>query len=79
MKHLMTKKIISTNVFSAITKNLNWEILTKNLVTFKRWDGGEWNVLMLWGFPEKSDFQVEVHEKPVYRRELPKKVGLGNL
>ena len=25
--------------FSAITKNLNWEILTKNLVTFKRWDG----------------------------------------
>ena len=25
--------------FSAITKSLNWEILTKNLVTFKRWDG----------------------------------------
>ena len=25
--------------FFAITKNLNWEILTKNLVTFKRWDG----------------------------------------
>ena len=24
---------------SVITKNLNWEILTKNLVTFKRWDG----------------------------------------
>ena len=24
--------------FSAITKNLNWEILTENLVTFKRWD-----------------------------------------
>ena len=22
-----------------ITKNLNWEILTKNLLTFKRWDG----------------------------------------
>ena len=22
-----------------ITKNLNWEILTKKLVTFKRWDG----------------------------------------
>ena len=22
-----------------ITKNLNWENLTKNLVTFKRWDG----------------------------------------
>ena len=23
-----------------ITKNLNWEILTKNLVTFRRW--GNW-------------------------------------
>ena len=22
-----------------ITRNLNWEILIKNLVTFKRWDG----------------------------------------
>ena len=25
--------------FSVLTKNLNWEIWTKNLVTFKRWDG----------------------------------------
>ena len=25
--------------FSVITKNLNWEILTKNLVTLKRWNG----------------------------------------
>ena len=24
--------------FSVINKNLNWEISTKNLVTFKRWD-----------------------------------------
>ena len=24
--------------FSGITKNLNWEILTENLVTFNRWD-----------------------------------------
>ena len=23
--------------FSVITKNLNWDILTKNLVIFKRW------------------------------------------
>ena len=22
-----------------ITRNLNWKILIKNLVTFKRWDG----------------------------------------
>ena len=25
--------------FFVITKNLSWEVLTKNLVTFKRWDG----------------------------------------
>ena len=25
--------------FYVITKNLNWEISNKNLVTFKRWDG----------------------------------------
>ena len=25
--------------FSVMTRNLNWEILTKNLITFKRWDG----------------------------------------
>ena len=24
---------------SVITKNLNWDILVENLVTFKRWDG----------------------------------------
>ena len=26
-------------IFSVITKNLNWEILAKNLVSIKRWDG----------------------------------------
>ena len=26
-------------IFSVITKNLNWEISTKSLVTAKRWDG----------------------------------------
>ena len=25
--------------FYVITMNLTWEILTKNLVTFERWDG----------------------------------------
>ena len=33
-------KILQTKIFlSVILKNLNWEILTKNLVTSKRWDG----------------------------------------
>ena len=38
MKHLMTK-LINKDVFPAVTKNLNWEILNKSLVTLKRWDG----------------------------------------
>ena len=25
--------------FSFISKKLNWEVFTKNLVTFKKWDG----------------------------------------
>ena len=42
--------------FSVITKNLNWEILTKNFVTFKRWAGvKDEKSLILWGFTEKSD------------------------
>ena len=32
----MTQKIYKQKYFSVITKNSNWEILPKNLVTFKR-------------------------------------------
>ena len=36
----MTKKKLKTKKCSSvIIKNLNWQILTKNLVTFKRQDG----------------------------------------
>ena len=36
----MTKKgYKQKNVFFILTKNLYWEILSKNWVTFKRWDG----------------------------------------
>ena len=36
----MTKKFIKKKMFfSVLTKNLSWEILPKDLVTFKRWDG----------------------------------------
>ena len=34
----MPKKVYKQMFFSVIAKNLNWEIFTKNLVTFKRWD-----------------------------------------
>ena len=32
----MAKKVYKQKYFSVKTKNSNWEILTKNLVTFKR-------------------------------------------
>ena len=32
------KSLYTQNFLSVMTKTLNWEILTKNLVTFKRWD-----------------------------------------
>ena len=35
----MTKSLKTRIFFSVIAKNLNWKTLTKNLVTFKRWDG----------------------------------------
>ena len=36
----MTKKVQKPKVlFSVITNHLNWEILTKNLVTFRKQDG----------------------------------------
>ena len=36
----MTKKNYKQKMFfSILTKNLNWKILVKNLVTFKKWNG----------------------------------------
>ena len=57
--------------FSVITKNLDWKILTKNLVTFKRWDGVIKN-LILWRITEKSDFQKWFTKTNIQGR-LPKK------
>ena len=31
------KKKLETKTFSVKTNNLNWDILTKNLVIFRRW------------------------------------------
>ena len=33
------KSLKTTMFFSVITTNLNWDIFTKDLVTFNRWDG----------------------------------------
>ena len=37
----MPNKFVNKNIFLCfkVSKNLNWEISTENLVTFKRWDG----------------------------------------
>ena len=42
--------------FFAITKNFNWEILTKNLVTFKDGMGLRMKNLNIMGVHWKSDF-----------------------
>ena len=56
----MTKKVCKEKFFSVITKNQNWEILTKNLVTFKDTMGlkMKWKTLIFWAFTEKSLFQL---------------------
>ena len=69
--------------FSVITKKLNWETLTKNLVTFKRWDGVKDENFEYYGDSLKNTIFVlgegGVHEKPIYKCELPKKGGLASL
>ena len=60
--------------FSVITKNINWEILTKNLVTFKRWEGVKSE---LWGFIEISNFRG-FYEKPIYWGDCLGKKGLDS-
>ena len=48
----------------AITKNLNREILTKNLATFRRWYGVKDEKFQYYGgLTEKSDFQGEGSRK----------------
>ena len=39
-------------LYSAITKNLKWKFLTKNLVSFRKWDGVE-NEYIEGEFPKK--------------------------
>ena len=57
-------------LFSVITKNLNCQILTKNLVTFKRWDG-----IQDEKFYYGNSLKNPILKKPVYRGELLKKTG----
>ena len=51
----MIKKFKTRMTCPAITKNSNWEILTKNLV-LKNKMGEGWKTLIFLGFTEKSEF-----------------------
>ena len=79
----MTKKIYKQKCFSLlITKNLNWEILTKNLVIFKRRDGVKDENFWYDGVSLKNlIFKGVVHEKPIYRKRncLKRGRGLGQI
>ena len=63
--------------FSVIITNLNCEVLTKNLVTFKRWDGIK-DEKFYWVSPKNPIFKW-VLKKPIYRGELLKKGGMDCL
>ena len=70
--------------FSFITKNLKWEMLTKNLVTFKKWHGGSLkNPIFKGGFKKNQYIEGELPKKGEglgqfadLRRGLVKKVGV---
>ena len=64
----MKKRFTSKIFFSAITKNSNWDILAKNLVTFKRQDGVKDENLFGEGWRG-------VHKKPILRGDCLKTGG----
>ena len=68
MHFLHTKNELKSEIFndknsyltkmfvSVITKNSNWEVLTKNLLTFKWWNGDNDENFDVMGFTENSNF-----------------------
>ena len=66
-------------LFSVMTKNLNWEILIKNLLIFKRWEEVKDEKFQYYGGSLKNLVFGVVHEKTIYRGELPKQWGLDSL
>ena len=53
-------------VSSVITNNSSWEILTNNLITFKRQDWvKDEKLLVFLGFTKKSKYRQWGHEKPI--------------
>ena len=54
----MTKNVYKQKYFSVVTKNSNWEILSKNLIKDEKlyYFGGSW---------KDTTFRGGVHEKPI--------------
>ena len=76
------KKFIKKMFFSVIYKNLNWEILTKNLVTFKKWEGVKDEKFQHYGDSLKNLIFIKGLQKANKLgggRGEPKKGGLDNL
>ena len=59
--------------FSVATKNLNWEILTKNLVTFKRWVEIKDEKFSYYGVHWKIEFLEGGSRKLIYRWGITRK------
>ena len=71
------KQSLWTKMFSSvITDNLNWQILTNDLVTFKGWDGLRMKNFNIMGVYWKKWIFKGVQEKPIYRGNCLKR-GLG--
>ena len=62
-----------------ITKNLDWEILTKNLIIFKRWGGVKDEKFYFHRGSLKNPILGGFHEKPIYSGKLPKRKGFDSL
>ena len=63
--------------FSVLTKNLNWEILTKNLLTFPKWYGLRVKNVNIMGVHRKIRFlEGGFAKKTIYRGNCLK-MGLG--
>ena len=74
----MTKKVYKQKYFFVITNKLNWEILTKNLVIFKRYyEVKDEKALIFSVFNKKSNFYGVEFIKSEYRGALPKTGGGG--
>ena len=73
----MTKKVYNQNYFSPYFK---LKILTKNLVTFKKWDESlGYKISILKGFIKNPIFRVRGFMKKPKSREDCLKRGLGQL